>query len=76
MTRNEVLQLLTQFYHQEQERYHIKRIGIFGSVARDEAKGSSDVDVVVDLAKPSLFSLAGIKQDLEGIFHNDVDVVH
>lgn len=75
MNTNEILQLLTQFYHQEQERYRIKRIGIFGSVARGEAKESSDVDVVVDLAEPRFQSLIGIKLALEDLLHRPVDIV-
>ena len=75
MTRNEVLQLLTQFYHREQEHYRIKRIGIFGSVARGEATESSDVDVVVELFEPRFQALIGIKLELENLLHRPVDLV-
>jgi predicted nucleotidyltransferase len=35
----------------------------------------SDIDVVVELAKPDLFYLIGIKQDLEEYFHRSIDIV-
>lgn len=44
-------------------------------MARDDTREGSDVDVVVELEQPDLFALAGIKYDLEDIFHVPVDVV-
>ena len=35
----------------------------------------SDIDVVVELGKPDLFYLIGIKQDLEEKFRRPVDIV-
>ncbi len=50
-------------------------LGVFGSAARDEMTDSSDVDVVVEILKPDLFTLVGIKQDLEERLHRPVDIV-
>jgi len=58
-----------------QSKYGIKRIGLFGSYARDYAKEDSDIDIVVELEKPDLFSLIGIKQFLEESFDTHVDIV-
>ena len=33
-------------------KYHVKRIGIFGSFAREEQKKGSDVDVLVEFDAP------------------------
>ncbi|GET36371.1 nucleotidyltransferase family protein [Microseira wollei] len=47
MQRHEVLAILTK--HQEAiKNYRIKSLAIFGSVARDEAKPDSDVDILVE----------------------------
>ena len=35
-----------------EERYFVKRIGIFGSYARDEQKQESDVDIIVEFTRP------------------------
>jgi Nucleotidyltransferase domain. len=36
---------------------------------------ASDIDVVVELERPDLFNLIGIKQDLEEQFGRSVDIV-
>ena len=57
------------------KEYHIKKISIFGSIARDEHTRSSDIDIVVKFSKPNLFVQAGIMEDLKEKFKTDVDVV-
>ena len=57
------------------KKYSIEKIGFFGSVSRDEMNENSDIDVVVELTEPDLFSLIGIKQDLETEFNCQVDIV-
>ena len=52
------------------------KLGIFGSVARDEASDVSDVDVVVEMQKPDLFYMVHIKEELEDVLHCPVDIVH
>ena len=53
----------------------IRRIGVFGSVAKGAATPQSDVDIVVELVRQDLFELIGIKQDLEQTFNCKVDIV-
>ncbi len=75
MERNEIIRALRGFMELNKERYEIIRIGVFGSAARDNMNEQSDIDVVVELGKPDLFYLVGIKQDLEEKFHRPVDIV-
>lgn len=75
MTREDVLTTLARFQRTKQDEYHIRRIGIFGSAARDRLGAASDVDVVVELVEPDLLALVSIKQDLEELLHRPVDVV-
>ncbi len=75
MDRNEIIQTLHSFVEMNRDKYEIVRIGIFGSAARDKMEELSDIDVVVELSKPDLFYLVGIKQDLEEKFHRPVDIV-
>ena len=75
MKRDEIILSLRRFKELNKDRYEIIRIGIFGSAARDNMKEQSDIDVVVELGKPNLFYLIGIKQDLEEKFHRTVDIV-
>ena len=56
------------------QNYNIKRAGIYGSYARGEANKSSDIDIVVELSKKSLFELVGVKQDIEEATGLEVDI--
>jgi len=75
MKRNEILRILARFRELKRDEFGIVRLGVFGSVARDEMVDTSDVDIVVELAQPDLLALVGIKQELEELLHQRVDVV-
>ncbi len=52
------------------------RVRVFGSVARGEATGYSDVDFLVDLEPDrTLMDLGGLLMDLQELLQRDVDVV-
>ncbi len=74
MRRKEALKLLREHKQEFGERYGIIKLGIFGSVAKDQAVDSSDVDVVVEMA-PDMFARANLKEELETILGAKVDVV-
>jgi len=75
MEREKIIQTLRGFVEMNRDRYEIIRIGVFGSAARDSMNEQSDIDVVVELGKPDLFYLVGIKQDLEEQLRCSVDIV-
>jgi len=75
MRRDEIIEALRRFKEGNQQRYCIEKIGIFGSTVRGDMNHESDIDVVVVLEKQDLFSLIGIKQDLEERFGLPVDIV-
>jgi predicted nucleotidyltransferase len=75
MDRKEVLNALARFRDRRQTEFGISRIGVFGSAARQEMTEASDVDVVVELDHPDLLILVGIKQELEELLHQPVDIV-
>lgn len=76
LQRSEVLRILTQHKGELAERYGVNKLGIFGSVARNEATEISDVDVVVEMEKPDLFYMVHIKEELEEALHCPIDLVH
>ena len=75
MKKTQLLTKLKEFKAIHQQEYGIEVLGVFGSYSRDEVRQGSDVDVVVQLTKQDLFSIIGIKQDLEETLHLPVDVV-
>ena len=58
-----------------ERKYGLTRIGIFGSVARNEQTEDSDVDVCYEGKVPSLLTLDLIQSDLEKMFGCHVDMV-
>ena len=75
LSRREVLDILGRHKAEVGERYGITALGVFGSVARDEAGQQSDVDVVYQTDSPNLFRAVHLKRELEAILHRRVDVV-
>lgn len=74
-TRSEYIQLLKSYKDSKSDKYGICRIGIFGSVARNEHDENSDIDICVELAYPSLFYLVHIKEELQQLFGVSVDII-
>lgn len=57
-------------------RYGASDVRIFGSVARGESDGESDVDFLVELEEGrSLLDLGGLQMELESLLGCPVDVV-
>ena len=71
---NDVIEKLRHLKPELEQRYGVTRIGIFGSVARNEAHNESDIDIVVDMA-PDLLKRVSLKAELELLLGKKVDVV-
>lgn len=56
-------------------RYGASNVRMFGSIVRDEATESSDIDLLID-SNPdwSLLDFIGLKQDLEDLLGRRVDL--
>ena len=66
---------LATFKHHSGLKYGLIRIGIFGSVARQDNTDNSDIDIVVELEKPSLSLMYDLKENLKKLFGCEVDLV-
>jgi predicted nucleotidyltransferase len=75
LSRDAILAELRRFKPELSRRYGVSRIGLFGSVAKGEARSGSDIDVVVELDEPDLFALVHIREELESRFQCAVDVI-
>jgi hypothetical protein len=51
-TRQDILSSLKKLKGDVAREYSVKTIGVFGSVARDEQTGTSDIDLLVEFSKP------------------------
>jgi predicted nucleotidyltransferase len=74
MTRAEVLASL-QGHTTELRRMDVASLAVFGSVARDEAGPDSDVDLLVEFARPvGMFRFLAVKEYLEALLGRPVDL--
>jgi predicted nucleotidyltransferase len=76
ITKENVLPELKQYRQEFGSQYGILSLGIFGSLSRGSASDKSDIDVVVRLKEPNLFTLSRIRIDLEERLHCPVDIVN
>ncbi len=59
------------------QRYHIKKLSLFGSVLREDFTAHSDVDLLVEFSPektPGLFCLATMQDELSKILDRVVDL--
>lgn len=75
MKREDILKYLSEKKPEFENEFGVKKIGLFGSYAREKNQEQSDVDIVVELEKPDLFALIGLKQKIEEQLHTNVDIV-
>ncbi len=59
-----------------QEKYNVKKLGIFGSIVRNEQSQKSDIDILVEFSEPiSLFKFIEMEEYLGKVLTKKVDVV-
>jgi hypothetical protein len=69
------IQKLSDFKRLFAQKYGITRLGIFGSVARNEHTENSDIDIVVEVKKPTLQLMYELNEALKQLFNCEVDLV-
>jgi len=75
MRRDEILRSLSE-HRAELERFGVKSLAFFGSVARDEAQEDSDVDILVEFtAPPGFIRFMDLRFFLEDLLGCRVDLV-
>lgn len=75
MTRSDILHLLTEHKELMQMQMGVKRIGLFGSYAREEANEGSDVDILVELESPDFEKLMALQAFLENSLDKSIDLL-
>jgi predicted nucleotidyltransferase len=76
MTRDEVLRVLSGRREELRQKYGVKSLALFGSMARDEAAPDSDVDLLVEFeAPPGFDGYMDLKYHLEERLGCRVDLV-
>ena len=75
MTIEEYKSILSNFKKNSAKKFGILKIGIFGSVARGENTNDSDIDIIVEVEKPTLSLMYELKERLKELFKCEVDLV-
>jgi len=75
MAQNDILSCLRARKKELQDKFTVRRIGVFGSHARGDADLHSDVDVLVELDQPTFDHYMDLKFFLEQLFNANVDLV-
>ncbi len=74
-THNSTLELIKEKYSYLSDEFGVEKIGIFGSVAKEAARGESDIDIIVKLRKPIGLKFIELVEYLESLFNTKVDVL-
>lgn len=76
MTRQQTLEILTKLKTDLEKRFGITRLALFGSMVRDEAQESSDIDILVAFDGPATSEkYFGVQFLLEDELGHPVDLV-
>jgi len=77
MKRDEIVAYLKLRKPEFQQRYHVTKLALFGSYARNEQHPASDIDILVELSPviEDLFSVKEeIRKELKDKFKKNIDI--
>ena len=74
-TQENILEQLNHKAGELKRNFTVRRIGLFGSLVRNEAGSESDVDILVDFTEPTFDHYMDLKFYLEKLFGREVDLV-
>ena len=72
---NDILEYLRQNKPQLFQEYHLVKIGLLGSFARDENGALSNIDLRVEFGTPNLYAIKwNLKKEVQSKFNRPVDI--
>ncbi len=74
MTKAIIMTFLQEHKQEMSERFGLKRIGLFGSYAKDSATEESDIDLAIETITKDFFIREELRQYLESNFKRSVDI--
>ena len=76
MQKHIALEKIKENLPEIQQRFGVKQLALFGSIARDQAQPQSDIDILVDfIDTPSFDNFMDLKFYLEDLLAAPVDLV-
>ncbi|MFH0990460.1 MAG: nucleotidyltransferase family protein [bacterium] len=71
----EIQNILTFQKDRLHQQFGVRRLGIFGSYARNDERSDSDVDILVEFDRPIGLAFVDLAEELERILGMKVDLV-
>jgi predicted nucleotidyltransferase len=75
LNQEELENLLQQNKNTIQQQFYVKKIGYFGSFARNQQTKHSDIDILVEFSQPVGWGFFNLKYYLEDLLKTQVDLV-
>lgn len=75
LAKENILELMHSKKTEWSKNYTVCRIGLFGSVVREQSKPDSDIDIVVEMEFPTFDRYMDLKFELQDLLGRDVDLV-
>ncbi|VGO19047.1 nucleotidyltransferase family protein [Pontiella sulfatireligans] len=75
ISKKQALIRLQGFKETNGSKYGIVSLGVFGSLARNQASENSDVDVVVETLNVDAFQMVHLKDELKNLLNTEIDIV-
>jgi len=73
---DEIKEIIKKHKKELKREYGVKKIGVFGSFVRGEAKEESDIDILVEFEKPiGFFKFLELEEYLSDLIGEKVDLV-
>jgi len=74
LTKEEIIRILRRELPYLRERYGVEKVAIYGSFAKDSQTPKSDIDILVQLAKPLGLEFVALAYYLEEVLGRKVDL--
>jgi uncharacterized protein len=77
LTKEEIISFLKQNKNFIREHFHVNKIAIFGSFARDEQNSKSDIDLLIEIEEntQNIFEMKNeLRQYISSHLHRNVDL--
>lgn len=74
LTRQQILQALRK-HDRVLKKLSVRKIGLFGSYAREEQTHKSDIDLIVEFKRPTFDNFMALNDYLEKLFKKKVEIL-
>ena len=71
----EIKKILEKLKPELKKKYHVRSIGLFGSIVRDDITPTSDIDIIVDFSQPIGIEFVDLGDLIEHKLNQKVDLV-